>query len=172
MSGRTFMRKRIWPAAFVLLWLVGSLGRAVAIESQFQWSVHENAEQTWGLSYAEPESDVGLLWIWCAPTTGEITIASGLVTSAIKDGERGAIILSTPTKKLRIEGKANFNEASDAIEISALLPHPQELAVVFGIRGPLRIGVPGNQTTIPLNRKAQSAFAEFSRRCPSLRSVR
>ena len=145
--------------------LVGLLSQAHAAEPKFHWSVHENTEQTWGLSYAEPNSDVGLLWIWCKPATSEITIAPALLTSGIKEGEKGAIILSTSTKKLRIEGEASFSEATEAIEVSASLPHPQELAAIFEKPGSLKITVPGNQTMLPLNAEAQRAFAEFRRRC-------
>ncbi|MCG7394605.1 hypothetical protein MHY87_17000 [Microvirga sp. ACRRW] len=154
---------------FTVLTLTSLLSQAHAAESRYQWSTHENAEQTWGLSYAHRDSDVGLLWIWCKATTGEITVAPGLATSGIKDGERGVIVLTASAKEIRIEGEASFSEASEEIEISASLPHPQRLTAAFERRGPLRIKVPGNQTTIPLDSKAQSAFRAFARRCPSLK---
>lgn len=154
----------------VALALLTLLNESYAADTEFRWLVHENAEQTWGLSYAHPESDVGLLWIWCKAMTGEITIAPGLTTSGIRDGERGTILLAAPARTISIEGEASFSEASGQIEISASLPQPHELAGVFKKQGLLRIKIPGNHTMIPLDRKAQSAFGAFTKHCPSLKS--
>jgi hypothetical protein len=153
------------PSFFAPLVFVSLLNLAHATEPKYQWLVHGSADQTWGLSYAHPDSDVGLLWIWCNPATGETTINPAITTSGIKEGERGTIILSTSTKKLRIEGEASSNEASEGIEVSALLPQPQELAALFEKLGSLKVAVPGNQTTLPINREAKSAFAEFRTQC-------
>ena len=152
-------------SSLAVLAFMSLLNPAHATEPKFQWLVHGSADQTWGLSYAHPDSDVGLLWIWCKLATSEITIAPALLTSGIKDGERGAITLSTSTKKLKIEGEAYFSEAADGIEISASLPRPQELVAIFNKLGSLHIAVPGNQTTLPINIEAKRAFAEFGRRC-------
>jgi hypothetical protein len=149
--------------------MITLLNHVHAADPKLQWSVHENAEQTWGLSYAHPDSDVGLLWIWCKATTGEITVAPELSTSGVKDGERGTIILTASGKRVRIEGEASFSEASEEIEISGTLSHPKELKAIFEKRGSLMIEVPGYRTTIPLDSKAQSAFVAFAKRCPSLK---
>jgi hypothetical protein len=149
--------------AFVTL--AGLLGAADAAEPKFRWSVHGVADQAWGLSYAVPESDVGLLWIWCQVSTKEITITPGFATSGINEGEKGAIVLSTSTRRLRIEGKASFSEVLEALEITASLLQPQKLAAIFEERGSLRIEIPGDHATLPLNKEAQSAFASFRSRC-------
>lgn len=151
---------------FVFLLLAGLLAESAdAVEPEFHWSVHENSGQTWGLSYAHPNSDVGLLWIWCQVGTKEVTITPALPALGIGEGEQGAITLSTTSKKLRIEGRAGFSEAAEAIEITASVLQPQELAAIFEGLGSLRIAIPGNHTTLPLNGESQNAFAEFRRRC-------
>jgi hypothetical protein len=144
--------------------LVSLLTEADAAEPKFRWLVHGDAE-AWGLSYAHPDSDVGLLWIWCQVATKEITMTPGFPTSGIKEGEQGAITLSTPTRKLRIEGEASFSEAVEAIEITASLLRPQDLAAIFEKPGSLKVEIPGNHATLPLNKEAKSAFAEFRRHC-------
>jgi hypothetical protein len=149
--------------AFVFL--AGFLFEADAAEPKFQWSVHGDADQAWGFSYAHPDSDVGLLWIWCKVSTREITITPGLPTLGIDEGKKGAITLSTSTRKLRIEGEASFSEAAEALEITAPLLQPQELAAIFEKPGSLKIEIPGNHATLPLNKEAQSAFVDFRRRC-------
>ena len=145
--------------------LAGLLCAADAAEPKFRWSAYGDADQAWGLSYAVPESDVGLLWIWCQVSTKEITITPGFATSGINEGEKGAIILSTSTRRLRIEGKASFSEVLEGLEITASLLQPQELAAIFEKRGSLKIEIPGDHATLPLNKQAQSAFAKFRSHC-------
>ena len=149
--------------AFVFL--AGLSCTADAAEPRFRWSVHGDGDQAWGLSYALPESDVGLLFIWCQVSTKEVTMTPGSPALGMKEGETGAIILSTSTRRLRIGGKASFSEALEAVEITASLPQPQELAAIFEKRGSLNVEVPGNRATLPLNKEAQNAFAEFRSRC-------
>jgi hypothetical protein len=103
--------------------------------------------------------------MWCKAAAGDISITPSLATSGVKEGERGAIILSTSTKSIKLQGEANFSEATEAIELTAILSNPQELAAIFRKTGSLKVVVPGNTTILPLTHEAQRAFAEFRRRC-------
>jgi hypothetical protein len=152
-----------------VLALTGMLEQAQGADSSLSWLVHENSDQAFGLSYGRSNSDTILLSIWCEAATGTVKITPGLATSAKAEGERGRVILGVSDRKLELEGEAHSNEGYDFMEITATLPDPKELTIMFKKYGVLKVTVPGNSTTLPLNRQAQTAFDEFSRRCPSLR---
>lgn len=138
-------------------------------EPRLLWSAYDDANGSFGLSYAYPESDVGLLWIWCEAATGIIEVTPGPATSVQTEGEQGRIVLTAPSKTLVIEGRANWSKTSNSMLISGKISDLKGFASLFKQRGSLKITVPGNHVTVPLDKVAQSAFAEFSKHCPSLR---
>jgi hypothetical protein len=149
-----------------------SLGIAAAQGADFQpdqlaWSRYADKEQAF-IAYAVPESDVGLMWIYCARTSGRITVIPDLSTSNLNEGDALTVTLASDAGHTRLMAKASRNRFGD-LQISGILQEPEHLLELFSKGRTLEAGVSGDSVVVPLNRHAHRAFAVFRKSCPSLR---
>ncbi|MBJ6126611.1 hypothetical protein [Microvirga splendida] len=148
------------------------LGVAAARGADFQpdqpvWSMCADKEQAF-IAYAVPESDVGLMWIYCARKSGRITVVPDLSTSTLNEGDALTVTLASDGGHTRLMAKASRNRFGD-LQISGLLQEPKHLLQLFSKGRTLKVSLSGNSVVMPLNRQAHRVFAIFRKSCPSLR---
>jgi hypothetical protein len=131
------------------------------------WSRYADKEQAF-IAYAVPESDVGLMWIYCARKSGRITVIPDLSTSNMKEGDALTVTLASDGAHTRLRAKASRDRFDD-LQISGVLQEPKHLLRLFSKGRTLKASVSDHSIVIPLDRQAHQVFAAFRKSCPSLR---
>jgi hypothetical protein len=131
------------------------------------WSRYADKKQAF-IAYAVPESDVGLIWIYCARKGGRITVIPDLSTANLNEGDALTVTLAGNGGYTRLMAQASRDRFGD-LQISGILQEPKHLLQLFSKGRTLKASVSGNSIVMPLNHQAHRAFAVFRRSCPSLR---